>query len=323
MAMPAYKGSSWKRLNLPKRLLDYAAAGSPERSPRVAPSPSRAAAASLNTHIASARAAKAAGFPPPPQQQQQPPPSPPQPGLPPAALPSTRARRFNAAEAAADAAADEAVASPRRQSFAAREAETMLWGDDSNGWGEGVPEGVDAVLWRSQLPSATPSSSSSPSSYGERGPISSDALYAARSAAGGEGAEEARARVRWAQEMARASALLDAQRRARPPTEEELLAVPWRLLSHMTPFTQQRLVPWEAYTTRPRKRRRGGGGGGGGVSSPRTLREATREAAEAGGMLLPSVREVSPRGGGGSRSHAVSRQGQRGGGVLLLPRIHG
>ena len=118
--------------------------------------------------------------------------------------------------------------------------------------------------------------------------------------------------------------LLDAQRRAWPPTEEELLAVPWRLLSHMTPFTQQRLVPWEAYTTRPRKRRHGGGGGGGGgVSSPRTLREATREAAEAGGMLLPSVREVSPRGGGGSdRSHAVSRQGQRGA-VLLLPRIHG
>ena len=76
MAMPAYKGSSWKRLNLPKRLLDYAAAGSPERSPRAAPSPSRAAAASLGTHIASARAAKAAGFPPP--QQQQPPPPPPQ-----------------------------------------------------------------------------------------------------------------------------------------------------------------------------------------------------------------------------------------------------
>ena len=84
MAMPAYKGSSWKRLNLPKRLLDYAAAGSPERSPRAAPSPSRAAAASLDTHIASERAARAAGFPPPqqppptppPQQQQQPPPPP-------------------------------------------------------------------------------------------------------------------------------------------------------------------------------------------------------------------------------------------------------
>ena len=73
MAMPAYKGSSWKRLNLPKRLLDYAAAGSPERSPRAAPSPSRAAAASLDTHIASERAARAAGFPPP----QQPPPTPP------------------------------------------------------------------------------------------------------------------------------------------------------------------------------------------------------------------------------------------------------
>jgi len=181
--------------------------------------------------------------------------------LSPAALPSTHARRFNAAEAAADAAADaaananaktntdanaDAVADAdaaavdvRRQSFAARETDAMLWGDDSNGWGD---EGADAVLWRSQIgPSATPSSSSSPSSYG--GPVSSDALYAARAAAGGERAEEARARARWADEMARASVLLDAQRRAKPPTEEELLAVPWRLLSHMTPFTQNRNTP--------------------------------------------------------------------------------
>tara|TARA_B100000795_G_C22733534_1_gene412400 strand:+ start:142 stop:1050 length:909 start_codon:yes stop_codon:yes gene_type:complete len=301
--------------------LEYAAAAadSPERSPRPAPSPSRAAAIALEERLASERAAKAAGLPPPP------------PGLPPAALSSTRARRFNAAEAAADAATDAAVASPRRQSFAAREAEAMIWGDDSNGWGEGVPEGVDAVLWRSQIgPSGTPSSSSSPSSYGERGPISSDALYAARTEVGGEGAEEARARVRWAEEMSRASALLDVERRARPPTEEELLAVPWRLLSHMTPFTQQRLVPWEAYTTRrggetarrgsAAQRRGGGGGGGGGVflaeseGSPRTLGEAT----EAGGILLPPVREASPRGGGGSRSRAVSRQEQQGG-VLLPP----
>jgi hypothetical protein len=282
VARPAFKASSWKRLNLPKRLLEYAAAA--ERPPRAAPSPSRAAAMALKERIASERAAKAA-------------------------------------EAAADADADAAVASPRRASFAAREAEPMLWGDDSNGWGEGVPEGVDAVLWRSQIgPSATPSSSSSPSSYGERGPISSDALYAARTA-GGEGAEEARARARWAEEMSRASALLDVERRARPPTEEELLAVPWRLLSHMTPFTQQRLVPWEAYTTRPRKRRGGGGGGGGGgvflaesEGSPRTLGEAT----EAGGRRLPPVREASPRDGGGSRGRAVSRQDQRGG-VLLPP----
>lgn len=39
----------------------------------------------------------------------------------------------------------------------------------------------------------------------------------------------------------------------RGETVEEVLAVPWRLLQHMSPFTQNRNLPWEAYAQRPKK----------------------------------------------------------------------
>ena len=52
---------------------------------------------------------------------------------------------------------------------------------------------------------------------------------------------------------ARGGAVVAAATRRREETLDEVLAVPYRLLQHMSPFTQNRTLPWEAYARRPKR----------------------------------------------------------------------
>ena len=112
-------------------------------------------------------------------------------------------------------------------------------------------------------------------------------------------------------------------------TEEMVQATPWRLLVHLSPFTQNRATPWQAYATRPRRFAIEGGGAHGGASAegrwgldeggwgaeewgaPRTLQEA--EDGEdgggllSGGLLLPPLVQPQPA-RGGSRGHGHEAQ---------------
>ena len=73
-------------------------------------------------------------------------------------------------------------------------------------------------------------------------------------------------------------------------TEEMVQATPWRLLVHLSPFTQNRATPWEAYATRPRRFAREGGGGTA-APAPRAAGASTR----AGGARRSGARRARCR----------------------------